>query len=235
MNGKYRQRGLTLLELTVVLLIMIALGGLALPYVAGTGQTAACRATDATMSAIKEAIMGGPAGAGFYGDLLGQLPRDKAVADSYNLDALFIQGSWQDYNPKTGVGWRGPYLQGGGVAPAGLAASFTATDGVSATVHVAIAGSQILDAWGRPVVLQVPDTSSCDALTGLTATQPGYCARLVSAGPGDGLQSGDAEIDTPINDDPASTEPDNVRQRDDRVLYLKIAPPSNDLVNNDCD
>ena len=41
-----KQCGVTLLELTVVLLILIALAGLAVPYVGGTAGKALCDADD---------------------------------------------------------------------------------------------------------------------------------------------------------------------------------------------
>ncbi len=239
---RQRQRGMTLLELTVVLLILSALAGLAVPYVMGTGERAMCQTTDATMQAVKEAIMGGKAGPGFYGDLLGQLPKATRFATpDFNLSFLFAApadaswGSLRQFNPKTAVGWRGPYLQGGSRTPDGLTASFSATSGVSATVHVVITGSQVLDGWGRPLVLQVPDSASCDKLTGLTNTQEAYCARLISAGPDNGPLPGDAEINTPINDDPATTPAiENARQGYDRILYLRIPTPANDSVNQEC-
>ena len=52
----FLQRGFTLIELTVVLVILLALAGLAVPYVMGTGSTAMCQTTDATMQTVKEAI-----------------------------------------------------------------------------------------------------------------------------------------------------------------------------------
>jgi type II secretory pathway pseudopilin PulG len=101
------QRGLTLLELTVVLLIMIALAGTVVPYVMDTGRTAQCQTTDATMQAVKAAIMGGPAGSGYYADLLGRFPRDRYIdmqgdsntlndIYSYSLHYLFVRDDGLD-------------------------------------------------------------------------------------------------------------------------------------------
>lgn len=246
MFNQYGQRGMTLVELTVVLLILTALAGLAVPYISGTGHTAQCQTTDATMQAVKEAIMGGKAGPGFYGDTLGAYPAPSRTSTAYNLHFLFSQyppgnstKAWPDFNAKTAVGWRGPYLQNGAQVPSGLGNSFLVFSGTTPppAVHVDMgnAGNQVLDSWRRPLVLQVPSPASCDRLTGLSGTKPGYCARLVSAGPGNGLNSGDAEIDTPIDDNPSTIgTTENARQNDDRILYLKIAPPANDRVNEDC-
>jgi len=214
------EKGMTLIELTVVLLILIALAGLAIPYVGGTSRMALCQATDASMQAVKTAIMGGGANSGFYMDLLGFYPQDTRNAQDhadYNLRYLFEQpAGWNPYNPKTAVGWRGPYLMSGGRVPTGLNGSFSLvyhpTTETAGTVHTNIitdTGSHVLDAWGRPIILQVPyDTTS----------PAGYSldnARLVSAGPGNGIAPGDAVINTMINNLDASD------RGDDRVLYLR--------------
>jgi type II secretory pathway pseudopilin PulG len=225
---KARQSGMTLLEITVVLLVLIALAGLVVPYVGGTGSAAMCKATDATLQAVKQAIMGGKAGPGYYADTLGTYPKaSQASTDTgYNLKYLFDQGSWPTYNPKTGVGWRGPYLSTGGLVSGTLLHDSFGTvfdPGAPATdayVHVDIKndnGSQVFDGWHRPIILQIPYFN--DAL------QSDY-ARLVSAGPGSGLGSSEAAIDTTIQSENASD------RGDDRVLFLNIADPGS---NNACD
>jgi len=233
------EKGGTLLELTVVLLILVALAGITIPYVAGTGQMARCQATDATMLAVKEAIMGGASGPGYYGDMLGDYPKTNKTSNDYNLKFLFEKPSgWNNFNPKTAVGWRGPYLQNGRVPPSGLDASFDShnmstpkafdpNDGTTFSLKVhdlimATNNSQIMDAWGRPIILQIPckkeTTTSC-------ALQYDY-ARLVSAGPGSGIQPGDAIIDTQIFYVATGTPlPDASDRGDDRVLYLKKPDP----------
>lgn len=223
---KTLQSGMTLLEITVVLLILIALAGMVVPYVNVTSGSATCQATDATLQAVKQAIMGGAAGPGYYADTLGTYPADRGDAD-YNLKYLFIAGDgngsdpiadWPAYNPQTGVGWRGPYLMTG-ISLADktkLAAHFS-----SATyVHALADGDSIVnDGWGRPIILQIPETCS-------VSPNPSDCARLVSAGPGTGPGLSDADIDTTIADKEASD------RGDDRVLFLKIADPGN---NKRCD
>jgi type II secretory pathway pseudopilin PulG len=224
---KTMQSGMTLLEITVVLLILIALAGLVVPYVGGTGGAAMCKATDATLQAVRQAIMGGAAGPGYYADTLGYYPKaSQASTDTaYNLKYLFEQGSWDEYNPKTGVGWRGPYLLTGSVINSPLNASFGTvfnpdTPATTAYVHVDITtdtGEHVFDGWHRPIILQIPYFDN--------APQPDY-ARLVSAGPGSGLKSDEAAIDTTIQSSDASN------RDDDRVLFLKIPDPGN---NSSCD
>jgi type II secretory pathway pseudopilin PulG len=212
---KVTQTGMTLLEITVVLLILIALAGMVVPYVNITSGTATCQATDATLQAVRQAIMGGAAGPGYYADTLGSYPKASQTSTdtAYNLKYLFEKGSWDEYNPKTGVGWRGPYLMTG-ISLADK--TKLATHFSSATyVHALANGDSIVtDGWGRPIILQVPATCQ-------------DCARLVSAGPGTGLGLPDADIDTAIE----GNEGAEVRG-DDRVLFLKIADPGN---NKRCD
>ncbi|WP_305906758.1 hypothetical protein Q9L42_019290 [Methylomarinum sp. Ch1-1] len=227
MNGKYgMQTGMTLLELTVVLLILIAVAGLAIPYVGGAGRMAMCQATDATMQAVKQAIMGGAAGPGFYGDTLGFYPQNtKNDLTTINLRYLFTQpAGFNSFNPKTGVGWRGPYLAAGGaLVTAGLDSSF-ANDMAdnSGFVHqvISVGEQQVMDAWRRPIVLQIPLDSS-------NGYAPNFdYARLVSAGPGAGLALGDAAIDTHIEyDSSVNSLPEANDRNDDRVLYLKNPDP----------
>ncbi|WP_198242992.1 hypothetical protein [methane-oxidizing endosymbiont of Gigantopelta aegis] len=254
MINKFFEKGMTLLELTIVLLVLVALAGLTIPYVSGTGQMARCQATDATMRAIKEAIMGGASGPGFYGDLLGYYPKKtKGTAADYDLHYLFTRydvgasaSDWSKYNPKTAVGWRGPYLDQGRSLKADVLNKLNSTfddtnyvhiglklyDGADAdttkTVQEAEKLVHIMDAWNRPIILQIPyDT--------YTSTYTLEYARLVSAGPGSGMKPGDAKIDTHIqyNSNQTNSCPDtNISKtfdacdrKDDRVLYLKHPDP----------
>jgi type II secretory pathway pseudopilin PulG len=231
---KTLQSGMTLLEITVVLLVLIALAGLVVPYVGGTGGAAMCKATDATLQAVKQAIMGGAAGPGYYADTLGSYPAIDKASTGYNLKYLSERGSWDDYNPKTGVGWRGPYLSTGGPVSGTLLHDSFGTvfnPGALATdayVHVDIktdTGAQVFDGWHRPIVLQIPYYDDDDEGPNTADYHPEN-ARLVSAGPGNGLGSNEAAIDTTIQ------SPDASDRGDDRVLFLNIADPGS---NNACD
>lgn len=165
------ERGFTLIELTVVLLILIALAGLALPYVSGTSQAALCRATDVTMQNVKKVIM-----ERYYLDTLGYFPKDtKDTTDNHDLKYLFEKPSdpaWQSFDIDSQTGWRGPYLQSG-------------------------VDNQVLDGWGRAIDIQVLNNADCidPSKWGIT-TDEAFCARMVSAGQGSGLGASDATIDT---------------------------------------
>lgn len=218
-----KQAGMTLLEITVVLLILLALAGLAMPYIGGTSSKALCDATDVSMANIKRAIMDR-----YYLDTLGKFPADKGSSE-FSLDYLFNQGNWQTYDIDTQTGWRGPYLQQGIVLDsaattykaANLPPSFT-TDTTYVNKILADSQTVVLDAWGRPIIIQVVDKSNCSSQWGIT-TDESDCARLVSAGPGRGLDISEADLETPIN----GNRPTDIYS-DDRILYLNVPTPASD-------
>ncbi len=252
---KNQQQGLTLIELTVVLLILIALAGVAIPFFSGTHRMASCQATDATLQAVKEALMGGASGLGFYSDFLGQFPeRSNGANTEFNLHFLFSRqdveqaaasAEYNLYNPKTAVGWRGPYLINGGghidrVAEldARFAAVFDVADPATdaythfdlklydgadadavASADEARAVFHVFDAWGRPIILQIPYDTNAGSFN--------YeYARLVSAGPGGGPGLGNAQLSAKINyDGSGGALPDAADRDEDRVLYLQMPDP----------
>ena len=100
-------RGMTLIELGVVLLILVALAGLTLPTLIGTVDNAECELTDATLQNLKSAIIGSPTSPGFVGDM-NRMP--------YNLSELMSINTCTNcppYNTSANHGWRGPYLSNG--------------------------------------------------------------------------------------------------------------------------
>jgi len=222
-----KQKGMTLIELTVVLLILVALAGLTIPYVSGTSRKALCDATDVSMMNIKQVIM-----QRYYLDTLGKFPQDLSSlsentgSEKYQLHFLFSNTSLggrvhKDFDLDSQVGWNGPYLQESQILDAALTAgnynSSTYTEPFLVGHHV------VMDGWGRPFVLQVPTVAECKALLSLsTDPEKDYCARLVSAGSGSGLGSGNGTIDTAI-----SAHKDN--DGDDRMLYLSAPTPAQDI------
>lgn len=218
------QKGMTLIELTVVLLILIALAGLALPYVSGTSSKALCDATDVSMANIKKAIMNG-----YYLDMLGRFPQDldsltpSTGSERYNLHFLFSKSSLgarthKSFDPDSATGWRsGGYLQGSIMLDSDMTGNFgnaTYTEPLKQNHLVAI------DSWGRPFTIQIDSQASGTCTNwGITTTE-NFCARLVSAGRGSGLGLTNADIDTTIA---------GHKQNDDRLLYLNVPTPATDI------
>jgi prepilin-type N-terminal cleavage/methylation domain-containing protein len=191
-------RGFTLLEMVVVVAILVVVAGLSIASIGYLTADSQFKSTRASLSVIREAIMGGPARAGFYADL-GGIP--------LTLRELFVQGTHPAWNPATKHGWNGPYLAfstGEFLADDPIP---TDDDGGLPTEYGDDDDPALLDAWDRPIVLQIPDFGS-------TSADHLRHARLVSAGP-DGL------IQTPPIG-PSAQFPDHALCGDDGVLYLQV-------------
>lgn len=115
------RRGLTLLELLVVLAILVALAALAVPLFGNRISSSELDSTYQTMLAIREAIMGNP---GYFRDVKGvAFTRTIPNANSPLADAAGMPSSINDlfvnpgisingnaFDPLSQKGWRGPYL-----------------------------------------------------------------------------------------------------------------------------
>lgn len=196
--NKYKQSGMTLIEVTVVLLVLVAIAGIAVPYINGTGTKAQCEATDISMQNIKKTIV-----ENYYVDMLGHYPKDtKDTQPNYNLTYLFQKPTdWDNYDSVTNVGWRGAYLDNGFTLSVNdieqLDDSFKDKDlsipenEKHVNENLAVGNTVILDAWGRPIILQVPTPEDCKSIMNLAENpEIGYCARLVSGGVGNGFGMG---------------------------------------------
>lgn len=138
-----RRRALSLVELLIVLVVLVVLGGLLIPVFTGVKERAESAATMATMRQIQQAILGDGQNPGYFADM-GELPRPcyglpmgqpcrygTGIAppglgrvDHPQLRYLFVNPLSEETtpyanfgdlatNPATGIGWRGPYLQTG--------------------------------------------------------------------------------------------------------------------------
>ncbi len=220
-----RQRGMTLLELAVVMLVLVALAGLTIPYIGNTGQAAACQITDATLAAVRDAIMGTGVAPGYLSDV-GSLP--------LGINDLFTQPvSINAFNPVTRRGWHGPYIQNGVLVkadrvvvgpPNGDLVDHNFTSLASSNVAVAAGDTVAVDGYkyANPVVFQFPcSDANGDGRCGNAADIPlPDRIRLVSAGP-------DGVLNTLLTDATAAG------RNDDRVLFLKIADPGGNQPCND--
>lgn len=218
------QKGLSLIELTIVLLIMMALAGLILPSFNEVPAYAQCTATKSTMKAIRDALLGDISGGGYVDDM-GEFPDSLtelftppppfSCSDPSKTDQASCETAgetWQSeklFNPVTGMGWRGPYMQEVTTINASsvtggnfdlTATPLTHIDPPVVAGDTGVLGSFVKNGVRRPIVIQNSTTNF---------------VRLVSAGR-------DGELSSPITD---LTLVATVR-KDDLVLYLKISDPT---------
>lgn len=189
-------RGWTFVELLVVLVFVAALAGTILGGFNDTARSGARETTEATLVAIRDAIVGrAPLGARPTGGFRADNLRDP----TFIADLLRKPSDCVPFDPTTGIGWRGPYVTGP-VATFQADAVFTEEYGVPGD-------PVLLDGWNRPIVLQVPVPG------GEGAVDPAdeRYARLVSAGP-------NGVIDTPRD----AWFPPLAQCGDDLVLYVHV-------------
>lgn len=154
-----KRPGLSLLELVIVLAVLVLLAALLVPMVGSTVQEAELDVTYATMTHIRDAIMGSPTNPAYFPDLKGlTIPgRDPDGVPRTLLDLFMAPVGAPLFDPQTRRGWRGPYISQTSANSTGV----------------------IEDAYQfrRPIILQWPDASS-----GIPASQWQQYVRLVSYG-----------------------------------------------------
>jgi type II secretory pathway pseudopilin PulG len=164
---------LTLLELVVVMIILVALASLVVPLVGNLVGDSRGDVTRQSLTEIRNVV------ANMYWDDMGKkLPRPGAAGiaagrqNHPQVRYLFFnpnkdpETTVRDWDPAYRLGWRGPYLMNpGGRFPEPDPTNFTDFYGEADDPAV-------LDAWGHPIVIQNP---------GLVG--PAQDVRLVSAGP----------------------------------------------------
>ncbi|MEM9347599.1 MAG: prepilin-type N-terminal cleavage/methylation domain-containing protein [Planctomycetota bacterium] len=227
-----RRRGLTLIELVVVLIVLVALGAIIAPLLNanfeidpdgdGEGKTSQQVVTEATMVEVAEAIVG---------------PGGYAEAMRFALDANGVQ-----FGSATGLPWPGPAEVSGGrenhpqlrylfQAPVDAGGSTNVLLGYDPVTRIGWRDAWLsaatatlyeidgnfsddygedgdlapIDGWGNPIVIQLPNGDPNEINN----------VRLVSAGP-------NRVLDTPG----AVSEPDGDDKLDDLVLYLYREAPS---------
>jgi type II secretory pathway pseudopilin PulG len=119
--------GLTLVELVVVLVIMVALASIVIPRADTSAEQSRIDATIETLRRLRDVIVNSYVpdtnGAAFTGaNFLGVvgdgttsdgLPRNGSLAMPPQLVCLFLNPGLSAYNSATHFGWRGPYLTSG--------------------------------------------------------------------------------------------------------------------------
>ena len=221
-----KRRGLTLLELLVVLTILISLATIIVPVIGTFGRKSQEVATRENMLRLQELITNK-----YQPDMNRELPRPNLTlpgsirVDHPQLRYLFVNPDTEDITTTPGATllsarrWQGPYVKHSGaryatsVSNTSVSVTFSAAYGVGDLAAGTASGTMsgfggdptILDAWGKPVVIQEPSTHG--AFTP-DATDKTY-ARLVSAGP-------NGAIDTPLT----VLMPTPEQRGDDILIFL---------------
>ena len=200
------RRGFSLLELSVVLLVMVATSVIVVPMlstrvVTNDGEYATPReiTTISTLNVLREAIVGDEGVMENLAHVPDALPREVSdlVDDKPPEHLVNRKPELAKFNAIYGIGWRGPYIQ--------------------ATGKNLVGKPTIIDGWGREIKLQVDFDDN-----GEVDSEELRYIRLVSAGP-------NGRIETPS--DKANMQPGkNADQTltlsdcgDDLVMFLCVA------------
>lgn len=200
------RNGMTLLELLVVLMIMIAAALILVPSFnnidvatpAGKSESPVNIATQATLNTVREAMAGKDGVIESLSHKTNALPREIHELVQKDAPEHMIENApeLQKYDPVNKIGWNGPYVH-----PTGRDETGEPT---------------IIDGWGNELELQV----DFDQDGTIDQTESKYI-RVVSAGP-------NGEIDTPqdiSNMKPGENEVNELTLSecgDDLVLFLRF-------------
>jgi len=241
------RRGLTLMELLVVLAILVALGTILIPLMGNVNQSTELDSTFATMSRLRDAIMGTQDHPGYFQDM-----KNLPIVPTYN-NWTSSPGSWAGagmtgdpdlntglpfrtndlsynpgvqpfygtvvFNPATRKGWRGPYITQP-TSPGGLNLGTP-----SNPVYVLDSFPTPTGSPGSPIIIQWPDPSDT------TAVPRSNFVRLLSLG-ANGVGDNSYVVNGmnyyyPWN--PQSITPK--MYNDDLILYVRRDVPGMDWTN----
>jgi type II secretory pathway pseudopilin PulG len=172
--GSRWRSALTLVELVVVMVVLIALAGMTLPLFDNVSNQARVSTTTASLRQLQDVILnryavdmkGASDGTGTY--FYDGLPRAAANPTVYQpqLEWLFkapaLAVPTVPFNATTRLGWNGPYLAGGqSTYPApgqilsnGQTAELDGFYSLTGTATFGNVGDQtVLDGWGNPIVI----------------------------------------------------------------------------------
>lgn len=200
-TAPFRRSGLTLLELLVVLMILIATALILVPSFnnieivtpAGAAESPAQIATQATLNTIRDAIAGENGVIETLSHKPSALPLNihDLVQEEAPEQLLETAPELKDYDPINKIGWHGPYLH--------------------ATGRNATGKPTLIDSWGNELELQV----DFDKDGTINPTEAKYI-RVVSAGP-------NGKIETPADFS-------NMKPGQNLVSELTLSECGDDLV-----
>jgi prepilin-type N-terminal cleavage/methylation domain-containing protein len=227
------RRAFSLVELLIVIAVLAVAASLVIAHVGGAREEAETTVTRAVLHAMREAVLGTPEAPGYLDDMRGVPGFDRAAMRVHDVLDPSAYPAYAVYDPDAGRGWRGPYLRGGPPVQGANGSDgnhfpdaderrwrrdrtfaergFYRPDGES---DYARRGDRAVgDAWGNPIVLQVPPAEAFAA--GADGEQRFRFARLVSAGP-------NGVLETPLADRMAGRRADGAcpDRGDDLVLFL---------------
>lgn len=160
-----RRRGLTLMELLIVIAILVALAGIVAPLISEDPDETKATVTRASLVSLRDVILGS-----YRQDMEHRLPRPgawgvgKGRADKPQLRYLFINpgttaapGTAENiapsFDPVARRGWRGPYLMPSAATyQVDVARGFTSDYGEADTAKGA-PDPAVLDGWRNPIVI----------------------------------------------------------------------------------
>ena len=198
-GGRRSRRGFTLLELLVVVAVIAILSTLAWASMSSVMADSKATITRASLQALRDAIRGTEGKPGYLGDMERVPGFSVACMRLHDLLAPSSYPAAAVFDPEAQRGWRGPYASGVGVAntnalrcggfPAACDRRFASDTtflqrgfytNAAASAYGRPGDLAVADAWGNPVVLQIPPASAFDSP--VTPAGRFRYARLVSAG-----------------------------------------------------
>jgi prepilin-type N-terminal cleavage/methylation domain-containing protein len=195
-----QHRGLTLLELVVVLSILAILAAMLVPMLISSIDTSQRQVTMSSMRNLHELIVNRYM-LDMRGQVVGSVPIAKGLPGSISttypqLKHLFVSPTTSAFDPNTGRGWRGPYLLSGSGKYPGLNVETATARGFNSDFGVA-GDDAPLDGWGNPVIIATSaHTSYLNVINPFAdSTILGY---LVSAGPDQDLHTPDDNLTLPL-------------------------------------
>ena len=212
--------GMTLIELMVVVAILVILAGAIIPLLTTYEAKAKITAVKASLSYVRESIVGKPDSPGWQSDV-GRFPN--SIAELLSASAPTGVAA---FNRVTNIGWRGPYL----IAQGGLYPTYQTNSSYyysSLQSYFGTAGDPaLLDPWGDPIIIQrltvsagsvtlIDEAGTSHGPNAISTTLPpdGDYTRLISAGP-----------DKTLNSD--WKDPGGYSRGDDIILYLNVPDPN---------
>jgi prepilin-type N-terminal cleavage/methylation domain-containing protein len=214
-DSPFTAKGFSLVELVLVIAILAIVASIVIVSFNDIGDRARYTAAKASMRALREAWVGNGMSAGYIADMKYTLGFTFTNLRMHYLFEPPINHPAVMFNPETGLGWRGPYLNVGELTSIGSNETMITIGSISYKVSDYSDSFTVADPWGGPFILQIPEAG--EFTKSVSDAKCFRYARLVSAGP-------NREFETP-NDRLAGMEANGVIEArgDDLVLFLNRA------------